>query len=137
MNQKEEQNHSHWCNTFGHILYLDTGDDIAGSSTCKLCGHVEPAITWLRTDTSRETTKQHEEDCICEECYKNWEEEARKIRKRLIPSEDKMDNIEALEEAIENFANNAARKIIIAFLSGILGGFLMSVILFLQTKGDC
>jgi hypothetical protein len=33
------------CKIFGHKLYFDTSN-VAGPSTCKRCGHKEPAIVW-------------------------------------------------------------------------------------------
>ena len=35
------------CRLFGHRLYFDNWG-IAGTSTCKRCGHKEPAIDWDR-----------------------------------------------------------------------------------------
>lgn len=35
------------CNTFNHFMCFDTSN-VAGASTCKLCGHKEPGIKWPR-----------------------------------------------------------------------------------------
>ena len=36
-----------WCNIFDHLMFSDT-DDVAGPSTCKLCGHKEDGLEGYR-----------------------------------------------------------------------------------------
>jgi hypothetical protein len=52
------------CKIFGHKMYFDTCD-IGGPSTCKRCGHKEPAIVWTRIPMPEVKPPPFLENCRC------------------------------------------------------------------------
>ena len=73
------------CNILGHFMRFDT-DNAAGPSTCKLCGHKEPGIKWERGPSTELFSDKMKNLNTGKIWIKANEKEARKLRKRFIPT---------------------------------------------------